>query len=335
MRSRTVVGMRCVILLVICVHVAQALNLMEGLYCHEESCYDVLGVTRESSKSEIARAYRQLAKKTHPDMHRDPEAKKEAETQFKRVATAYEILGDSEARQDYDYMLDNPSHYYAHYYRYFRRRTPKVPVAPILIVTISIISAIQYFSAWQRYDHAIKYFMTQQKYRNRALDLATDEERAFQRNKKLSKAQQKEETEKLIRKVIEEKMDIKGAYAKPQILDILWLQLLISPYTLAKFTGWSLRWLWLFTILKKPYGEEEKLYLIRRHMKLGQHQFDGMEDEEKEEFLELELWQKENYVAWKLEQEEEKKKEMAESGRYKQYRRYMKNHGPGRMTFED
>lgn len=315
---------------------AQAVNLMEGLYCGKENCYDVLGVTRESSKLEISRAYRQLAKKHHPDMVRGDVAKREAEEQFKRVATAYEILGDNEARTDYDYMLDNPSHYYAHYYRYYRRRvTPKVDIRLVLVVTISIISAIQYFSAWQRYDSAIKYFMTVQKYRNRALDMATDEEKAFQRNKKLSKAQQKEETEKLIRKVIEEKMDIKGAYAKPNVMDILWLQLLISPYTITKYIGWSVRWLWLFTILGKPYGEQEKLHLIRKHMKMGQHQFDGIEEHDKEEYLELELWKKENFVEWKQEQEEEKKKEMAESARYKQYRRYMKNHGPGRMTFED
>lgn len=323
-------------LLLIAFATAHAVNLMEGLYCGKEDCYDVLGMTRESTKSEIARAYRQLARKHHPDMHRDELAKQEAEVQFKRVATAYEILGDNEARQDYDYMLDNPSQYYAHYYRYYRRRvSPQIDFRLVLFCTISIVSAIQYFSAWQRYESAIKYFMTVQKYRNRAMDMASDEEKAFQRNKKMSKQQQKEETEKLIRRIIEEKMDIKGAYAKPEIMDILWMQLIISPYTLAKFTGWAVRWLCLFTLLGRPYGDEEKLYLIRKNMKLGQHQFDGMEEHEKEEFLELELWKKEQFVAWKKEQDEEKKKEMAESGRYKQYRRYMKNHGPGRMTFED
>lgn len=324
-----------VTLLSICAS-SEAVNLMEGLYCGKENCYDVLGLTREATKAEISRTYRQLARKSHPDMHRGEQAKQEAEVEFKRVATAYEILRDDEARTDYDYMLDNPSHYYAHYYRYYRRRVaPKVDIRLVLGVTISVISAIQYFSAWQNYETAIKYFMTIQKYRNRAMDMATDEQKAFQRNKRISKAQQKEETEKLIRKIIEEKMDIKGAYAKPEVKAILWVQLLISPYTLVKFTVWSLRWLWLFTILGKPYGEQEKLYLIRQHMKLGQHQFDGLEEHEREEYLELELWKKENFREWKHEQEEEKKKELAESARYKQYRRYMKNHGPGRMTFED
>lgn len=92
-------------------------QLLEGLYCGKDNCYDVLGVERNSTKSEIARNYRKLAKQFHPDRHRDLEAKALAEEKFKAVATAYEILKDDESRNDYDYMLDNPDEYYAHYYR--------------------------------------------------------------------------------------------------------------------------------------------------------------------------------------------------------------------------
>jgi len=42
-----------------------------------------------------------------------------------------------------------------------------------------------------------------------------------------------------------------------------------------------------------------------------------------------------NLKVWQKEKEEEMKKQLAESAKYKAYRRYMKNHGPGRMTFED
>lgn len=85
---------------------------MEGLYCGQENCYDVLGVTRDSSKAEIARNYRPLARKYHPDNRETGDV-----VQFKRVANAYEILKDEEARKDYDYMLDNPEAYYQNYYR--------------------------------------------------------------------------------------------------------------------------------------------------------------------------------------------------------------------------
>lgn len=314
-------------------------GLLEGLYCGKENCYDVLGVTRDSSKQEISRAYRVLAKKFHPDLHRGEEAKKIAEAKFKAIATAYEILRDDESKTDYDYMLDNPEAYYAHYYRYYRRRVaPKVDVRIVLIVTISIISIIQYYSGWQRYESAIKYFATVPKYRNQAMGMAQDEinEKVNRKGKnRLSKAEQKEETEKIIRKVIEEKMDIKGAYAKPSIRDILWIQLALLPYTIGKYLIWYAQWTWRFNILKQPYGEEEKLYLIRRNMKMGQHQFDAVEDDKKLEYLELELWKWDVFTAWKQEQEDEMKKALAENPRYKQYRRYMKNHGPGRLTFED
>lgn len=72
--------------------------LVEGLYCGTEVCYDVLGVTRESTKAEIARAYRQLARRYHPDRFRAEEPGLEGETQesaqkkFLLIATAYETL---------------------------------------------------------------------------------------------------------------------------------------------------------------------------------------------------------------------------------------------------
>lgn len=327
------------IFLINTLHCCQA-QLLEGLYCGKQNCYDVLDVTRESTRSDIAKSYRQLARKYHPDLHRDPEAKLEASENFKRIANAYEILRDEESRNDYDYMLDNPEAYYAHYYRYYRRRVaPKVDVRIVLVVTISVISLIQYYSAWQRYESAIKYFLTVPKYRNKAIEMAQQREDVKQLSKKgrgkLSKAEQKEETEKIIRTIIIENLDIKGAYAKPEFTDILWLQLILAPYTITKYFIWYGSWIWKYTILKQPYGVEEQLYIIRRFMQMGQHQFNAIEDDKKEEYLKLELWIKDNYVRWKIEQEEEMKISLAENPRYKQYRRYMKNHGPGRMTFED
>lgn len=73
-------------------------HLLEGIYCGKENCYEVLHVTREATKNEIAKSYRQLAKKFHPDLHRGEKEKKEAEEKFKEIATAYEILRDDEAR---------------------------------------------------------------------------------------------------------------------------------------------------------------------------------------------------------------------------------------------
>lgn len=311
--------------------------LLEGLYCGNENCYELLDVTRESTRQEIARNYRQLAKKFHPDLHRGDKAKQDAEEVFKRVARAYEILRDEESRADYNYMLDNPDEYYSHFYRYYRRRT-KVDVRLVVLVSITVISLVQYFSRKQRYEEAIKYFMTVPKYRNKALEMINQNSQTMPKKgsrTKLSKSEQKEESEKNIRRVIEDNLDIQGAYAKPQITDILWVQIMLLPYTIFMFGKWNALWIYNFTILKKPFGEEEKLYLIRKNMKLGVHQFKGFESDQIKEYMRRELWIKKKYIIWKAEQEEVTKRQMADNPRYKAYRRYMKNHGPGRITFED
>lgn len=61
--------------------------------------YEVLGVSRTASESEIKRAYRMLAVKYHPDKNPDD---KEAEEKFKECAEAYAVLSDSQKRSAYD-----------------------------------------------------------------------------------------------------------------------------------------------------------------------------------------------------------------------------------------
>ena len=89
-----------------------------------------------------------------------------------------------------------------------------------------------------------------------------------------SKDQIKEEEEKIIRQVVEEKMDIRGGYAKPKITDVLWIQIVFLPYTIYKWIHFYTRWFYKFGIKKEEYGEEEKLYLIRKFMNVSQTQFD-------------------------------------------------------------
>jgi DnaJ-class molecular chaperone len=61
--------------------------------------YEVLGVERGASETEVKRAFRKLARELHPDVNaHDPEA----EEKFKAAAEAYEVLSDPEQRQAYD-----------------------------------------------------------------------------------------------------------------------------------------------------------------------------------------------------------------------------------------
>lgn len=309
---------------------------IDGIYCGQQNCYEVLGVTRESVKSEIRQAYRALAKKHHPDKARSTEEKEVAAEMFKQIANAYEILRDEESRTEYNDMLDNPDKFYHHYYRYYRRRT-KVDVRLVIGATIAIISIIQYFVAHSRYREAILQLSYNTKYRNSALELAMDQG-LFDPNKKVkgrSKSDLKAEKEEVILKVLEDNIDIRGGYAKPSIVDILAIQLVILPYTFYKYVFWYVRWFYKFNICKQEYGEEEKYYLIRKHLNFSQGQFDSLEEYEKLDYYKQELWKKDKFDVWKAKKEEEMRIKMASNNRFKQYRRYMKNHGPGRMTFED
>ena len=61
--------------------------------------YQTLGISRSASQKEIQKAYRDLARKYHPDMNPDDES---AKTKFKEVQHAYDILSDEGKRGQYD-----------------------------------------------------------------------------------------------------------------------------------------------------------------------------------------------------------------------------------------
>lgn len=61
--------------------------------------YEILGVVRTATPEEIAAAFRELARKWHPDVC---PGVSQASTNFKRIADAYEVLGNPEKRRQYD-----------------------------------------------------------------------------------------------------------------------------------------------------------------------------------------------------------------------------------------
>ncbi len=65
----------------------------------QKNYYEILGVTRRSTKEEIKLAYRKLAKKYHPDTNKNNE---EAEAKFKDINEAYDTLTNEDKRRRYD-----------------------------------------------------------------------------------------------------------------------------------------------------------------------------------------------------------------------------------------
>jgi DnaJ-class molecular chaperone len=61
--------------------------------------YQILGVSKTASETEIKSAYRKLARKYHPDLNKDD---KTAAEKFKEISNAYDIIGNAEKRKKYD-----------------------------------------------------------------------------------------------------------------------------------------------------------------------------------------------------------------------------------------
>lgn len=65
--------------------------------------YKIMGLERSASQDDIKRSYRKLARKYHPDVSKEADA----ETRFKEVGEAYEVLKDPEKRAAYDHLGAN------------------------------------------------------------------------------------------------------------------------------------------------------------------------------------------------------------------------------------
>ncbi|MEQ2192694.1 DnaJ subfamily C member 25 [Xenoophorus captivus] len=171
-----------------------------------------------------------------------------------------------------------------------------IPVSYVTRIT-HVWSPLQYVSWCSSYNKAINYLVTVPKYRIQATEIAKQQgllNRTKEKGKnRRSKEEIREQEEEVIRDIIKNKIDIKGGYQRPSLSDILLCQIVLFPYYLSSYVAWYVCWMYRFTICREEYGEEEKLYLIRSA------QFDSLEENTKQAFLEKQLWIKENYE-WKL-----------------------------------
>ena len=69
----------------------------------DKDYYQVLGVPKNATATEIKKAYRKLAQRFHPDAN---PGNTDAEERFKEISAAHDVLGDAEKRKQYDQVRE-------------------------------------------------------------------------------------------------------------------------------------------------------------------------------------------------------------------------------------
>eukprot|EP00320_Phaeocystis_rex_P020685 CAMPEP_0119075406 /NCGR_PEP_ID=MMETSP1178-20130426/79981_1 /TAXON_ID=33656 /ORGANISM="unid sp, Strain CCMP2000" /LENGTH=332 /DNA_ID=CAMNT_0007057627 /DNA_START=33 /DNA_END=1031 /DNA_ORIENTATION=- len=263
-------------------------------YCMEDNCYDLLGVKKDAGGLSIKRAYRKLATEWHPDKNPDPRAKE----LFQKFANAYDVLSNSEMRDNYDYLLDHPYEFPMHFMRFSRASyMPKSDLRSVLFLTVLILSAMQYFFLKSRYEIQIKGIKKSSQYQAELKKLIGSKPGGGGSTKGKAVKGDKAEEAKLAAEATLLK-EIAKECKQPHYQDTLAWKLFIAPLEVYYHGQANLSWFMRFTLLRGEYGPAEKAYLTRKALQLRDAEWAEYSEQEQEQLVELELWDKANLAAY-------------------------------------
>lgn len=272
-----------------------------SIYCDEDNCYDLLGVTENANSSEIKKAYYKLSLKHHPDKNPDPESKK----LFVKIANAYEILKDEATREQYDYALAHPEEFFYNTARYYRAYYGhKTDTRAVLVGLLLILSLFQYLNQWTRYNQAIDMVKKTPAYKNKLRALELQRTGGVTNRKKGNKQMDKKVEEELGKEL---NLDIKGT-EKPSVWELIGVRIILLPYTLGKLLLWYGCWFWRYNVKRAPYSWEDASYLTRRSIRSSLDSWISIDESTKEDLIGRRLWEKSNFESYVTEMRKESKR---------------------------
>lgn len=272
-----------------------------SIYCDEDNCYDLLGVTENANSSEIKKAYYKLSLKHHPDKNPDPESKK----LFVKIANAYEILKDEATREQYDYALAHPEEFFYNTARYYRAYYGhKTDTRAVLVGLLLILSLFQYLNQWTRYNQAIDMVKKTPAYKNKLRALELQRTGGVTNRKKGNKQMDKKVEEELGKEL---NLDIKGT-EKPSVWELIGVRIILLPYTLGKLLLWYGCWFWRYNVKRAPYSWEDASYLTRRSIRSSLDSWISIDESTKEDLIGRRLWEKSNFESYVAEMRKESKR---------------------------
>lgn len=244
-----------------------------ALFCGDDNCFELLGVKRNATKSEIRRAYRRLSTEMHPDKRPGVAG---AVEEFAKIGAAYETLTDDEKRAKYEDFLDNPGKYWQYLMDNAKEvYAPKSNVYLVITGIIGVATLIHWLNMNNTYKQTLRRLKETQEFK-----------REVSRLLKSKQAKTKEEAEAMIN------LDVVGL-DEPDWRNLIIFKLLSLPGHLAKLAMWKLNWIVNYQIRKQEYSESDKIYLIQKNMKLTEADWEKASEKDKQQFMENELWEAE------------------------------------------
>ena len=165
---------RCLLLVIALLQLAAA-SPANNMYCGDKECYSVLGVERRASKRDIARAYRKLSLKWHPDKHHASAGKEKAMAAskvFEQIGQAYSVLSSALSRRHYDQYLDHPDEAFKNTANYYRHAyAPTSNLFSVLGGLLLFCTGFQLLIQWQRWQKALKQYRRSPEVQQRAFDI--------------------------------------------------------------------------------------------------------------------------------------------------------------------
>lgn len=272
-----------------------------AIYCDEDDCYDLLGVSQTANSSEIKKAYYKLSLKYHPDKNPDPDSRK----LFVKIANAYEILKDEATREQYDYAIAHPEEVFynaaRYYHAYYGHKTD--PRA-VLVGLLLIFSGFQYLNQWTRYNQAVAMVKKTPAYRNKLRALELERSGGIPNKKKSNKQMDKKTGEDLSKEL---DLQIKGA-EKPSVWELIGVRLILLPYTIGKLLLWWGRWYWRYNVKKASYAWEDASYLTQKSLRVPHDAWMNIDESRKEDLVKRCLWEKSNLESYLAEMRKESKR---------------------------
>lgn len=257
------------LLLLVCLLSTSAFSL----FCGRDNCFELLGIKRNATKSEVRKAYRRLSAELHPDKRpNDPDAKEN----FRKIGNAYETLTDDAKRAKYEDFLDNPGKYWQ--FLMENAREVYAPKSNVVVVVMGIIG-IMTLIHWLNMNHTYKETI-------RRMRETQDFKREVDRLLKSKQASSREEAEAMI------KLDIVGL-EEPDWRNLVIFKIVQLPLLLGKYILWNLKWFVSYKIRKLEYSDADKQYLIRQNMDMADEEWRGVSEKDMKTYMDEGLWEKE------------------------------------------